>query len=111
MEDALAAARFIRSMTEGKNAVEYASDPVLQSAVERQFEIVGEAVNRVSRVEPEVFARISHGPRIVGFRNLLIHGYDTVSTVRVWDIVMGSLPGLIQELECIVGHGTNDTTR
>jgi uncharacterized protein with HEPN domain len=56
----------------------YARDALLRSAVERQLEIIGEALNQLSRVAPEIADRIPELRRIVAFRNLLIHGYAAV---------------------------------
>ena len=58
---------------------------MLRSAVERQFEIIGEALSQLSRVDPEMSAKIPDLPRIVAFRNVLIHGYASVDDQLVWD--------------------------
>jgi uncharacterized protein with HEPN domain len=62
--------------------------------VERQFEIIGEALNQLSRVAPEMADRIPELPRIVAFRNLLIHGYAAVDHGLVWRTIEEKLPGL-----------------
>ena len=67
---------------------------MLRSAVERQFEIVGEALNRLSREDPAVAARIPDVSRIVGFRNVLAHGYDIVDDEAVWSAITDDLPTL-----------------
>jgi uncharacterized protein with HEPN domain len=67
---------------------------MLRSAVERQFEIVGEALNQLSKVDPEVASRIPELRRIVAFRNILIHGYATVDDALVWQVLVDKLPGL-----------------
>ena len=56
-----------------------------RSAVERQFEILGEALNQWSRIEPFISEAIPGLPRIVAFRNLLIHAYSTVDDALVWE--------------------------
>jgi uncharacterized protein with HEPN domain len=63
----------------------------LRSAVERQFEIIGEAVNRLSKIDPAIVAALPDTPRIVAFRNILIHGYNVVDNHVVWDVVQNNL--------------------
>ena len=62
---------------------QYATTPLLYSAVERQFEIIGEALNQLSKAAPTLADRIPGLAQIVAFRNLLIHGYATVDHPRV----------------------------
>ena len=71
---------------------------MLRSAVERQFEIIGEALNQLSKVDPEVASRIPELRRIVAFRNILIHGYATVDDALVWQALVDKLPGLQEAL-------------
>lgn len=87
---AAAAADFIA----GRTRDEYLADRMLRSAVERQFDVVGEALNRLSRVAPDLAARIADLPRAVAFRNLLIHGYATVGDATVLRTVNEELPVL-----------------
>ncbi len=84
--------------TEGKAFADYAADPLLRSAVERQFEIVGEALNQLLRLEPALASRISDTRRIISFRNRLIHGYDSLADEIVWGVVETNLPVLRREI-------------
>lgn len=72
----------------------YITNRMLHSAVERKLEIVGEALNQLSKTDASLAARIPELPRIVAFRNKLSHGYATVDHSRVWRIVTESLPTL-----------------
>lgn len=92
------ATELIADFTQGKQLRDYKADALLRSAVERQFEIVGEALNRLKKIDPDVVIRINDYQRIIGFRNVLAHGYDLISDEVVWDIVQNKLPGLRQEI-------------
>lgn len=92
--DARRAAERIARFTGGRSFEDYLPDEMLRAAVERQFEIVGEAFAGLHRVDPALAATIPDLPRIVAFRNLLIHGYASVDDRLVWGVVEGSLAGL-----------------
>lgn len=89
-EAALAISGFVR----GLDSAGYASSELVHSAVERKFEIIGEALNQLSKAEPAMAARIPHLPQIVAFRNQLIHGYALVDHKTVWSVIQHSLPEL-----------------
>ncbi|MBN1580100.1 MAG: DUF86 domain-containing protein [Anaerolineae bacterium] len=95
------ATKLIAEFTADKGFEDYTIDALLRSAVERQFEIIGEALNRLKKVDPQLLSRISDHQRIIGFRNVLAHGYDVVSDEIVWDIVQNRLKVLRQELDAI----------
>lgn len=71
---------------------------MLRSAVERQFEIIGEALNQLCKIEPNWAERIPDLAQIVAFRNLLIHGYAFVNDLTVWNTIESSLPKLYETL-------------
>lgn len=99
--DARDAAVRVLSFCSGKSFEDYLADEMLRSAVERQVEIIGEALNRLSHVEPEVAERVTELSKIVGMRNVLIHGYTTVDHRLVWDVVTNKVSGLAAHLETI----------
>jgi uncharacterized protein with HEPN domain len=76
--DARQAVKRIERYTAGKCFTDYLADDMLRNAVERPFEIVGEAFNQLRRIDPETASAIRELPRIVAFRNVLIHGYASV---------------------------------
>jgi len=85
--DILQACRLLEEFTSGKSLADFERDAMLRSAVERQFEIIGEALRLAIREEPDLAGLISDSSRIVAFRNRLIHGSrplrnDTVSRGR-----------------------------
>ncbi len=72
---------------------------MLRSFVEREFTIIGEAVSVLSRTEPQLFARITNGRRIIDFRNQLTHAYLQVDDRVVWLIARNDVPLLRVECE------------
>jgi uncharacterized protein with HEPN domain len=92
--DAQEAAAAIAEFTAGMDASVYAGNRLVRAAVERQFEIIGEALNQLSRGAPDLAARIPDLPAIVAFRNILIHGYASVDDAIVWRNVHENLPAL-----------------
>lgn len=104
LEDIRQACEEILAFTEGKSFQNYKQEKLLRSGVERQFEIIGEALNRLTNVEPDVINQISHYKRIISFRNILIHGYDIVEDAVVWDIVAKDLPLLYSQVIKLLGN-------
>lgn len=98
LEDIRDAASFILEATEGKTLEGYSGDRLddrlPRQAVERNFEIIGEARGRLVRDDPKTASRIGEYERIIAFRNVLIHGYDLVDDDLVWDAVRNKLPVL-----------------
>ncbi|MCC5789616.1 MAG: DUF86 domain-containing protein [Opitutales bacterium] len=101
--DAWSAAKAILSFTRDKSFTDYCEDDLLSSAIERKFEIIGEALNRIRKANPKDLQLLSDWPAIIGFRNILAHAYDHVEDSVVWGIVTTQLPDFIQELENIPG--------
>ena len=93
---------FLLQFTHNKSLADYSADPLLRSAVERQFEIVGEALNQLLRVEPTYASRISDARRIIAFRNRLIHGYDSLADDIVWGVLETNLPVLRREVAALL---------
>jgi uncharacterized protein with HEPN domain len=100
--DMLAAARRIESFTLNKKFDDYRTDELLKSGVERQFEIIGEAMTRLMKSDPTIAATISDHRKIAGFRNALIHGYDVIDDTISWSIVEQKLPILRSQLEAML---------
>ena len=66
----------------------------LRQAVERNFEIIGEAVGRLAKVDPTTTSKIGEYQQIISFRNVLIHGYDLIDEAQVWEVIHTDLPTL-----------------
>jgi uncharacterized protein with HEPN domain len=97
--DIAEACDLIAQFTAGKTLADYQKDPLLRSGVERQFEIIGEALNQAIQHDPSVEELISNSSRIISFRNRLIHGYATISDKVVWGILETYLSVLTQEVK------------
>lgn len=99
LEDILGAILEIDSFfeTRPKRYDVYLSDLCLRRAVERNITIIGEAMNRLLKLAPEI--QISAARRIVDTRNYVIHGYDSVTNDIMWGIIIRHLPLLRTEVE------------
>ena len=79
---------------------EFTSNLMLRRAVERNIEIMGEAINRVLKQYPDI--KISNARKIVDTRNYIIHAYDSLSSDILWSIIINHLPLLKREVEELV---------
>ncbi len=83
-----------------KTFVEFQCNVVVKRAIERNLEIIGEAVNRVLTKDPDF--PIEHARKIVGLRNFIIHAYDSVSDENIWAIVMNDVPKLKEDINRLI---------
>lgn len=97
--DILQACESLQQFAKEKTFSDYNADAFLRSAVERQFEIIGEALNQALREDSDLEAHISNAGQIIAFRNQLIHGYASVAHDTVWGILEGKLPILQKEVQ------------
>ncbi len=89
--DILGAIELIESFIQGVNYFDaYNSDLKTQSATERQLAIIGEALNKLRKVEPDF--ELENKRQIISFRNRLIHAYNTIDNAIVWSIFQVHLP-------------------
>ncbi len=100
--DILQAAEEIQDFVSGMDFKAYQNNPVTKRAVERDFEIIGEALNRIKYTDSKLLEKVSEHHRIIGFRNILIHGYDIVDEAVVWKAVTNHLPILLGEVKEIL---------
>lgn len=91
------AAELVAQFTAGKAFADYQREPMIRLAVERGFEIIGEALSQLAKLDAALAVRISEYRRIIAFRNILIHGYAEVDDRLVWDVVETKLPVLRQQ--------------
>ena len=92
----------IQQFTAGMDATAYAGNAMVQAAVERKFEIIGEALGQLAKADASMAARIPDLPQIVAFRNQLIHGYATVNVSTVWNITQNAMPVLLAAVHSLL---------
>jgi uncharacterized protein with HEPN domain len=102
--DIAQACELLAGFTAGKTFADYEADPLLRSGVERQFGIIGEALNLALRVDPSLAEQITGSGKIIAFRNRLVHGYSSVSNKVVWGVLEASLPTLKREVEALLAE-------
>jgi len=102
LHDITDAGRSILARCSGHTFANYEADRWFRRTVEREFELIAEALSRLNRTDPATAAAISEWPRIVAFRNRIIHTYDAVDDATVWGIVESHLPRLLAEVEAVV---------
>jgi len=99
LTDMADAANEITSFCAGRSESDFTSDKQLRSAVYFQFVIVGEALSQLRKLDESIFDQISEAPRIVAFRNQVIHGYQVIRDAVTWQIIQEKLPILLAELK------------
>lgn len=101
--DTQQACQRVRRFTQDRTLDDYLKDELLRSAVERQFEIIGEALSQLHKVDPAMTSKIHEFRRIVAFRNILIHGYASIHNETVWGVVQNDLPVLAHQVDDLLG--------
>lgn len=93
---------YILDVGAGQTEDAYNHNRMLRQAIERNYEIIGEAAARLQRIDPDLATRISHHRQIVAFRNVLIHGYDTIDADQVLRVIRQDLPRLRDEVQALL---------
>lgn len=100
--DVQEAGQDIQSFVRGMDAATFADNALVQAAVERKFEVIGEALNQLSKADQVLAARVPDVAHIVAFRNQLIHGYAAIRPETVWQIARTALPGLLAAVQALL---------
>lgn len=87
---------------EERNFITYQEDLKTKKAVERNLEIIGEAVNRILKADSSI--QIKNAKNIIGTRNRIIHSYDNISDEVIWTIVSRELPDLLEEVKSLINR-------
>lgn len=93
----------------GRSFEVFCNDRVYRRFIERNFEIIVEAMNRVLKLNPAI--EISSARKIVNTRNLVIHSYDSLDNEILWGIVMKHLPILEKEINTFFGINKNESSK
>lgn len=86
-----------------RSFVKYQKDILLKRAIERELEIIGEAINRIISRDPSFVDKIKDAKSIIGLRNHVIHAYDNISDENIWAILINHLPRLKKEINTLIG--------
>ncbi len=107
LNDIIDASGFALDFASGKTFDDYDRDRGFRYVIERSFGVIGEALNRLQRIDPDTAESIHELRSIIGFRNRLAHGYDDIDNTTVWKILTESLPALQLEIEAVlIGSST-----
>ncbi len=85
---------FILNFVKGSDLQTYKTSDLIKSAVERRFIIIGEALSRLKQLDLNLLGSIPDAARIIAFRNVLVHGYESISDELVWEIIEDHVPVL-----------------
>ena len=100
--DALKAAQSVQAFVRGKTYEAFIEDQLLRSGVERQLQIIGEALSQLAKLDPQLASNLAELRRIVAFRNILVHGYAAIDYATVWRLIEDKLPELQTNLQALL---------
>jgi uncharacterized protein with HEPN domain len=98
----------IAELTAGRSFSDYQQDELPRSALERQLEIVGEALNRLAKLDTSVVEQIGEHGRIIAFRNILVHAYARIDDRIVGGVIETNLPTLTAEVDALLSRANSD---
>lgn len=91
----------IQEFTKDMVIEDYCKSELIMAAVERKFAVIGEALVRLRDEYPSLLEQISNTEKIIGFRNVLVHGYDIIDDATVWSAIASNLPVLLEEVRAL----------
>ena len=100
---------FLMGFVHGKTLENMRNDRGFRSAVERELQIIGEALIQLNKASPEIAERISEHKRIIHFRHVLVHGYDMIDPAIVWAVLEDKLPVMLDELSDLLPDEHTET--
>ena len=99
LHDCLTAATRIEALIGDKTFEDYAADEVFRLALERLFEIAGESLNQAVQRDESIRTMIPEAGEVIGMRNRIIHGYDTIDDESIWETAVFQVPTLREGLQ------------
>ncbi len=107
--DIIDCCEFLLGFTAGKTVSDYKNDRAFRSAVERELQIIGEAMAQLDHVSHETAEKVSEHRNIIGFRNIIVHGYDQLNPQTVWNVIEVKLNVLLKQATCALNEaGSKD---
>jgi len=100
--DMLSSCEFLLEFTQNKTVDDYIADRAFRSAIERELQIIGEALLQLDKVSPEIAGQIPNYLNIIGFRHILVHGYDSLNPATVWNVIETKLEGLRAKIQSLL---------
>jgi len=94
------------TFAQDKTLEDYRADLLLRSGVERQLEIIGEALNQAHKVDPDIANMIKNFREIINLRNLIIHGYSDIEDDTVWGIFQKDVPELHKQVSNLLAESS-----
>ena len=91
--------------TRSRSLEHYKSNDILRSAVGYQLMVIGEAMVRLSRVDPEIGGHISNPSGIIALRNKVVHDYPEIDDEQIWSIAINDVPILLAEVQALLPSG------
>src|SRR5437660_1475474 len=91
LEDVRLAAQEIQEFTKDRSLADYQSDRLLRAGVERLFIVIGEALTRLEKLDAALASMVTDYRKVIGFRNVLVHGYETIDDAIVWQTIKAHL--------------------
>ncbi len=104
LHDMLDRACFVQQVMADKTLDDLVRDRLLRSAVERELMVLGEALYQLHRTSPTLAQRITSYEEIIGFRHVLVHGYDAISMRVIYDVISDDLPRFVNQVRDLVAE-------
>jgi len=95
-------AAFLLEFTRNENFSRYQKDRAFKRVIERELQIIGEAMFQLAKLDPALAAKITESEGIIGFRHVLVHGYFDLKADVVWSVLNNKLVILIQEVKALL---------